>query len=90
LCEIHENRFRGLDGTKNKFWRKVLHTWLIHNKAGKILDLKKLRIIDRPIFKNNSIIYKGNTLFFEETIRGIICVRDFVNESQIFTYEEFL
>ena len=91
LCEIHEHRFRGINGIKSELWREVLQTWLVHNKTGKILDLKTLRIIDRPIFNNNSVTYKGNTLYLEETInRGIICVQDFVNESQMITYEEFL
>ena len=91
LCEIHEHRFRGINGIKSEFWREVLQTWLVHNETGKLLDLKTLRIIDRPIFNNNSVTYKGNTLYLEETInRGIICVQDFVNESQMITYEEFL
>ena len=91
LCEIQVEKLIGLNNIKSKFWKEVLHTWLMKNKNGKLLDLRELRIIDRPIFNNNSIRYTGKTLFLKDTIdKGIFCVRDFVKDNQIITFDEFI
>ena len=90
LCNIQEKQMVGLENIRSDFWKEVVHTWLKHNENGKILDLNSLCIIDKPLFNNNCIKYKGKPLYLKETMkRGILCVRDVVKEGNLITIDDF-
>ena len=91
LCDIKEKQIVGMENIRSEFWKDVVLTWLKQNENGKILHLDSLRIIDRPLFNNNNITYKGKPLYLEKTLKkGVLSVRDFVKEGNLITIDDFL
>ena len=91
FSNIGEKQFKGIESIKSFFWREVLKNWLHHNENGKMLDVKLLKFEENTIFNNNEIKYKGKVLYLEEIIKkGIISVKDFLQNGKLISYEEFL
>ena len=58
------------------FWSKVSETWSELSKTILTLDEDKNDILIQPLFHNNDIKYKGNTLFFKKWLeKGIFRIQ---------------
>jgi exonuclease III len=84
--------FIGLDLIKSRFWKRVLSTWLLHNKdsAGSSDELDAQDIYSQVLWNNKFIVYKRTPLMIQAGIRsGVIRVCDILKDKSIFSYEEF-
>ncbi len=78
-------KFKGFHLIPSLFWRDVLSTWLM-------LSDRCVNIIkpSDPIFNNESITYKSQTLFLITCIKKkVLTVGDVISSNRIITYEEF-
>ena len=84
--KIASRDLKGSDMIPSKFWLSVLCKWLDYSKT----DGNRRVTINDPIFNNNAITYRGETLFQPWCIKkGIITIRDITIESRILTLHEF-
>jgi hypothetical protein len=85
--------FIGLNYIKSIFWKRVLSTWLVHNKSGlaSIEDMDLEKISTQVLWNNEVIRYKKSPLMIRECIRAdIIRVGDILKENRIMTFEEYM
>ena len=76
---------RRIEIVENKFWKKVLETWMIlNNNNGTEIKLTQ------PIFNNQLIIYQGTPLFNKQCIlSNILWLKDLFINDRFITREKF-
>ena len=83
LCDVNVKSFRGYENIKSEFWKEVIRKWLELEGSKLILGTEDLNIKHMPICNNKNVTYKGKTIYIPEIIsKGIICIRDFLEEEQ--------
>ena len=89
MCNTKGSKFKGLDLIDSPFWKRVLITWLDYKKAD--YNQQELNLdISCPIFNNDQITFKNNTIFNTRCIKlGLISIRDFLEHGEIISIRKF-
>ena len=79
--------FKGSHLIKSIFWKRVLEKWL--DFSNNHLD-NTINQYD-PIFNNNQLQYRNNTLFLSTSLeRGVVLLKDVIHNERIITQFEFI
>ena len=77
---VEANTFKGLDGIKSLFWKKVLCTWLNNNIINNVREVS----IYSPIFNNKNVTYKNQTLYIPQCYQSkIYAIKDIMKGTDI-------
>ena len=78
--------FKGLEFVESVFWKNVLSTWLNKKFDSEETSVNNLS----PIFNNQNIKYRGETIFLPQCFQFDICViGDMLIRDRILTFTEF-
>ena len=84
---VDAKSFKGLDNINSFFWKNVLCTWLNNNVTVNGREVSTFS----PIFNNNNVCYKNETLFIPQCFNSRInVINDIMKGNDMMSFKDFL
>ena len=89
MSDMVSSDFKGLDLIGNKFWTKILSTWLDYKNSEKDKQ-KTFPNINDPMFNNSLIKFRNNVLFNQKCIAlKMTYIKDYFRHDNIIAFRDF-